>query len=85
MLQEYNRVALIVISTTIQQWILERLRAPTFLETKKSPAFADLLSKKYYTDQPRRSSLGIRTPLNTSATEQDVAATHREMWGCGAR
>ncbi len=65
---------------TIEQQVLEKLRALPPEKQKEVLDFVDFLKEKNGTKKPRRSLRGLWKDLNTDITEEDIAQARREMW-----
>lgn len=66
---------------TIEQQVVEKLRALTPEKQKEVLAFVDSLKRNNESTKPRRSLLGLWQDLNSHITEDDIAEARREMWG----
>jgi hypothetical protein len=70
-----------VSTETIEQSILEKLRALPPDKQQEVLDFAEFLEHKAVAKQPRRSLMGLCADLNIHITEEDIAEARREMWG----
>jgi len=65
---------------SIEQQVLEKLRALPPDKQKEVLDFVDFLNEKNGTKKPLRSLLGLWADLNINITEEDIAEARREMW-----
>lgn len=72
-------------SMTIEQQIVEKLRALAPEKQREVLEFLESLKQEPSSKTPRRSLLGLWSDLNTHITEQDIAEARREMWGAFPR
>lgn len=70
---------------TIEQQIVEKLRALSPEKQKEVLDFRNSLKQQPASKTPRRSLLGLWSDLNTHITEEDIAQARREMWGAFPR
>ena len=66
---------------TIEQQLLEKLRALPPEKQKAVLEFVDSLKEKNGSKKPRRNVRGLWADLNINITEEDIAEARREMWG----
>jgi Protein of unknown function (DUF2281) len=66
---------------TIEQSVLEKLRALPPEKQQEVLDFVEFLERKTAAKQPRRSLMGALSDLNIHITEEDIAEARREMWG----
>jgi hypothetical protein len=66
---------------TIEEQVLEKLRALPPEKQKQVLDFADFLQEKNGPKEPLRSLRGLWKDLNTEITDEDIAEARREMWG----
>lgn len=66
---------------TIEQQVLEKLRALPPERQNEVLEFVDFLKQKDGPKKPRRSLRGLWKDLNIEITEEDIAQARREMWG----
>ena len=66
---------------SIEQEVLERVRALSPEKQQEVLDFADFLKERNGPKKPRRSLLGLWADLNVHITEEDIAEVRREMWG----
>lgn len=66
---------------TIEEQVLEKLRALPPEQKKEVLEFVDSLKEKTDSRRPRKSLLGLWADLNVHVTEEDIAEARREMWG----
>jgi hypothetical protein len=66
---------------TVEEQVLEKLRALAPEQKKEVLAFVNWLKGKNGPREPRKSLLGLWANLNVHITEEDIAEARREMWG----
>lgn len=66
---------------TIEELVIEKLRALAPEQKQEVLAFVESLKKKNGSGEPRRSLLGLWADLNFHVTEEDISEARREMWG----
>ena len=66
---------------TIEESILEMVRALPADKQQEVLDFADFLKSKSLPKQPRKSSRGLWAGHGVSISEQDIAQVRREMFG----
>lgn len=66
---------------SVDQQLLEKLRALTPEKQEEVLKFLDSLIKAGSGEKPRHSLLGLWSDLNIHITAEDVAESRREMWG----
>lgn len=66
---------------TIEQSVLEKLRALPPEKQQEVLDFVEFLEHKTVANKPRRSLMGLCADLNVHITEEDIAEARREMWG----
>ncbi|MCI2429033.1 DUF2281 domain-containing protein [Candidatus Acetothermia bacterium] len=66
---------------SIEESVLERIRALPPEKQKEVLDFVEFLHKKSHTSQPRRSLKGLWADLKVDITEEDITEARREMWG----
>jgi hypothetical protein len=70
---------------TIEEAILERVRALPPDQKKEVLDFAEFLGKRPVSDAARTPLRGLWKDLGVSISESDIAEARREMWGNFAR
>ncbi|HVG17642.1 MAG TPA: DUF2281 domain-containing protein [Blastocatellia bacterium] len=66
---------------TIEQSVLEKLRALPPEKQQEVLDFVEFLEHKAVANRPRRSLMGLCADLKIRITEEDIAEARREMWG----
>jgi len=66
---------------TIEQQVLEKLRALPPEQQKEVLDFVDSLKEKNGAKNPLHSLRGLWKDLNIHITEEEIAEARREMWG----
>jgi hypothetical protein len=66
---------------TIEQKVVEKLRALPPEKQKEVLEFVDLLNEKNGTKNSRRNLRGLWKDLNVEITEEDFAQARNLMWG----
>ncbi|HKP85262.1 MAG TPA: DUF2281 domain-containing protein [Blastocatellia bacterium] len=66
---------------TIEQSVLEKLRALPPEKQQEVLDFVEFLERKAAVKQPRRSLMGALAHLNIHITEEEIDEARREMWG----
>ena len=66
---------------SLEESVLEALRALPVDKQQEVLDFADFLKEKSLPKQPRKSLRGLWKDLGFSASEEDIAEARREMWG----
>lgn len=66
---------------SVEQSIIEKLRALPPDKQQEILDFAEFLERKTQTKIPRRSSLGLCADLGAHITEEEISEARREMWG----
>ena len=65
---------------TIEEAILEKLRGLPPVKQQEVLDFAEFLTAKPETKQPRHSMRRLCADLKVSISEEDIAEVRREMW-----
>ena len=81
--QRYNptRLPQQVVSMTVEQQVLEKLRELPPEKQQEVLEFVDSLSEKNGARKPLRSLEGLWADFDIQITEEDIAEARREMWG----
>lgn len=66
---------------TIEQTLLEKLKALPLESQREVLDFAEFLLQRRTKKRARRSLKGLWADLGVHITEQDIAEARREMWG----
>jgi hypothetical protein len=66
---------------TMEEQVLEKLRALPPDKQKEVLDFVDFLKEKNGSSKMRRSLRGLWKDLNIDISEKDIAEARREMWG----
>jgi Protein of unknown function (DUF2281) len=66
---------------TIEEQVLEKLRALPPEKQKEVLDFVDFLREMYGSSKTRHSLRGLWKDLNIDISEKDIAEARREMWG----
>jgi hypothetical protein len=66
---------------SIEEAVLEKLRALPIEQKREVLDFVEFLSRKNGQRLPRRSLKGLWADLNVDITAEDIAEARREMWG----
>jgi hypothetical protein len=66
---------------TIEEQVLEKLRALPLEKQKEVLNFIDSLEEPSGPEKPLRSLRGLWADLDFHVTEEDIAEARREMWG----
>lgn len=66
---------------SIEQTVVEKLRALPPEKQQEVLDFAEFLEQKTPAKQPRRSLMGVFADLGIDISEEDIAEARREMWG----
>ena len=66
---------------TIEQAVVEKLRALPVEKQREVLDFVEFLHRKSVPKPPRRSLKGLWADLKIDITEDDIAEVRREMWG----
>jgi hypothetical protein len=66
---------------TIEEQVLEKMRALPPEKQQEVLNFVDSLKEKNGAKKPLRSLLGLWANMGFHVTEEDIAEARREMWG----